>query len=584
MSLTSSVTYRVRRVAWSGLLVWVVLLLLIVLPVLFFVVTAVSPRLMNSGPQWFTLSNISAAFSGYTGQGILDSLWVSFLVGVFATSAATAVAWLVLRTNVWGRRLFSGAMWLLLLLPTWMTTLGWIDVVSPGELLSAVGIHSLWVYHMFFGASGIVFVLTTASLPFSYIVVSAGLRGLGSEFEDAARVHGASRVRTLRTVLPIIAPALLSAFVIAFAESMSDFGTAYTLGSASHFPIATLTLFNAISNFPANFPVAAVIAGVLILSTVPPVFLQARMMRGRSYAVLSGRTRAVRRHQFPTPTRIAVTAGLAVFVLIVVGMPVLGALSSSFTNTASFVTPTGIHWTFQSYKDVFSSLPSYTSLGAPLVTSNRLGLWVATLTVVVGLILARRIAKSSGSWSQRITDVFLMGSVAIPGIVLGIGYIFFYDQRFITHHIVDLYETTPLIVLGLTASALPGQSRLLLGPVSQIQSNLNDAARVHGAGKIRAWRTTTMPLLSRAIVWAWVLTFTKTISELAVAQILFVPGQQPASVTIEQYLGTVFASVGSAATVITLAEMLGVIGVVLLVYRLVTPRGWRRIGEAGANT
>jgi iron(III) transport system permease protein len=265
-------------------------------------------------------------------------------------------------------------------------------------------------------------------------------------------------------------------------------------------------------------------------------------------------------------------------------MPVLGALSSSFTNTASFVTPTGIHWTLQSYKDVFSSLPSYTSLGAPLVTSNRLGFWVATLTVVVGLILARRIAKSSGSWSQRITDVFLMGSVAIPGIVLGIGYIFFYDQRFITHHIVDLYETTPLIVLGLSASALPGQSRLLLGPVSQIQSSLNDAARVHGAGKIRAWRTTTMPLLSRAIVWAWVLTFTKTISELAVAQILFVPGQQPASVTIEQYLGTVFASVGSAATVITLAEMLGVIGVVLLVYRLVTPRGWRRIGEAGANS
>ena len=557
---------------------------LIIIPVLTFVLVAISPRLFRQGSSYFTLSNITQAFSGYTGQGILDSLWVATLVGVFAVTFATTLAWLVQRTNIYGRRIWSGSMWLLLLVPTWMTTLGWIDVISPGELASALGVHTLFFYHMFFGASGIVFVLTTAALPFSYFVISVGMRGLGSEFEDAARVHGAGRLLTIRTVLPIIAPALLSAFAISFAEAMSDFGVAFTLGSSSHFPIATYTLFNAIYAFPANFPVAAVIAAVLILSTVPPVFLQARVMRGRSYAVLSGRTKAVRRYQFSPLARVGATTAVGVFVFFVLGLPLLGAITSSLTNTASFFTSTGVHWTFESYRQVFHTLPSFTSLGSPLWTSNQLGIYVASLTVVLSFVLAQRLASRSPGISQRITDVFLLGSIAIPGIVLGVGYIFFYDQRFITSHVVDLYETMPLLVMGLVASSVPSQARLLTGPVAQIQSSLTEAARVHGASKWRAFRSTSLPLLSRALVWAWLLTFTKTISELAIAQILYQPGHEPASVVIETYLGTIFAAIGSAATVITLVEMIGVIAVVLLIFRVVTPKGWRRIGEAGVSS
>ena len=571
-----------RRLRWSGLLVWLVLALLIVVPVLTFVAVAVSPRLFHQGSSYFTLANISTAFQGYTGQGILDSLWVSVLTGLASVAFATTIAWIVQRTNVYGRRVWSGAMWLLLLVPTWMTTLGWIDVISPGELAWALGVHTLFFYHMFFGASGIVFVNMTASLPFSFFVISVGLRGLGSEFEDAARVHGAGRWLTMRTILPIIAPALLSAFVISFAETMSDFGVAFTLGANAHFPIATYTLFNAIYAFPANFPVAAVIAGVLILCTVPPVFVQSRVMRGRSYAVLSGRTRAVRRHHFGPVGRLALTAGVGLFMFLVIGLPLVGAISSSFTNTASFITSSGVHWTLQSFKDVFRPLPSYTTLGGPLWTSNQLGLWVASGTLVLAYILARRMASRSPGVGQKIADVFLLGSIAIPGIVLGVGYIFFYDQRFITSHVVDLYETMPLLIMGLIASSVPSQARLLTGPVSQIQSSLNEAARVHGANKWRAFSSTSFPLLSRALVWAWLITFTKTISELAIAQILYQPGHEPASVVIETYLGTIFASIGSAATVITLAEMIGVIGIVLLIFRLVTPAGWRRIGEAGS--
>ena len=83
---------RLRRIPWSGLVVWVVLLVLIIVPVVTFVLVAISPRLFHQGTSYFTLSNISTAFSGYTGRGIVDSLWVSTLVGIFAVGFATAIA------------------------------------------------------------------------------------------------------------------------------------------------------------------------------------------------------------------------------------------------------------------------------------------------------------------------------------------------------------------------------------------------------------------------------------------------------------------------------------------------------------
>src|SRR5665213_149207 len=283
----SPATTSKKRGSLGGVVLWVVLTLLIIAPVLSFLILGVSPRVFQQGSQWFTLKYVRESFSSYSGQGIFNSLWVASIVSFLAVTLATTLAWLIHRTNVGGRRVWAVAMWLLLMMPTWMMTLGWSDLLQPFGGAQALGVNTQWFYGEFFGPLGIVIVLTSAALPFAYFIVSAGLQGLGPEFEDAARIHGAGPLRSFQTVLPIIAPALLSALAISFAETMSDFGVAFTLGYHAHFPMATFMLFSAISNFPANFSVAAVIALVLIISTVPPILLQSRVMRKRSYAVLS---------------------------------------------------------------------------------------------------------------------------------------------------------------------------------------------------------------------------------------------------------------------------------------------------------
>jgi len=580
----SPATTSKKRGSLGGVVLWVVLTLLIIAPVGSFLILGVSPRVFQQGSQWFTLSYVRQAFSSYFGRGIFNSLWVSTSVAVLSVCIATALSWLIHRTNVGGRKFWAVMMWLLLMMPTWMMTLGWGDLLQPFGAAQALGINTHWIYGEFFGPLGIVVVLTSAALPFAYFIVSAGLQGLGPEFEDAARIHGAGPIRSLQTVLPIIAPALLSALAICFAETMSDFGVAFTLGYHSNFPMATYVLFNAISNFPANFSVAAVIAAVLIISTIPPIVLQSHVMRKRSYAVLSGRTRAPRRRELARGPRALATTAVAAVFFIALGVPILGAVIGSLVKNLGIDSPNGVHFTLTYYAQIFKPSIQGDSLGAPLLLSNQLGLVVATGTGVLAVILARRLIANPGSWSQRITDVFLLGSVAVPGVVLGVGYIFFYNLSFISNNVVSIYKTLPLLILALVANAVPGQTRFMAGPVSQIQPSLGEAARVHGAGRMRAWRTTNLPLMSRVLLWGWLLTFTKTIAELAISQILYPPSQEPASVSIQSYLANFAPNTGTAMTVVTLMEMLAVIGIALTVYRLVTPAGWRRVGFSGVQS
>src|SRR6202012_2778360 len=147
------------------------------------------------------------------------------------------IVWLAARTTMPGRRFVSAGMWLALLLPSWLPSLGWERVVQQDGVMYRLGLDWPWMTHLIMGPFGVVLLLGLRCVPFSYLAISAALNGLGQEFEDAARVHGASRWAALRLIVPILAPALMSALAIGFAESISDFGVAATPASNSHFTL-----------------------------------------------------------------------------------------------------------------------------------------------------------------------------------------------------------------------------------------------------------------------------------------------------------------------------------------------------------
>ncbi|MBF6605213.1 MAG: iron ABC transporter permease [Chloroflexi bacterium] len=551
---------------------WFAIGALLVVPMAAFLVQAFSPRLFGTGPEWFTLANIEHAFGATTVVGLVDSLVVSVATSLIAVVVGGLLAWGVHRTDLPGRRLWPVLVWVLLLIPSFLVAQGWEYLLQPGGVLSQFGLDTSALFTAFYGPLGVVFVLSMTALPFAYITISAALLNLGSEFEEAARVHGAGPVGTARIMIPILAPGLLSAAAIVFAETMSDFGVASTLAASAHFPVATYVLFEAINNNPADFGLAAAIGWLLVASAAIPILVQAWALRGRTFAVVSGRTRIPARTRLRPTTRTIATIATAVLFVIALGAPVLGAVVASllkdFGTSFSFQA-----LTFESYRQV---LAGDLGLADPLIFSTSLAVIAAVVTVVLGLAVARLLTSRGGGRVGRITDLVLLGSVALPGIVLAAGYIFAYNLPGLTNLGLDLYETTPLLIMGYVATALPQQARLMVGPVSQLQESLVLAARVHGSSALAAWGRTVVPVLSRVLLWGALLTFAKTLLELPVSQLLYPPGSRPVSVAINLYVSGLHYDTGTAMTVVALVEEFAVIVIALGLFRLLAPRGWRR--------
>ncbi len=487
------------------------------------------------------------------------------------------VSWLVQRTDVPAPRLWSGAMFVLLLAPSYLIALGWERLLEPAGVLDLLGLPAAGVRSVFYGPVGVIVVLTVKGVPFAYLAVSAALRGLGEEFEAASRVHGGGQLAALRIVVALLGPAVWSALAIVFAESVSDFGVAATLANDAHFPVATYTLYTAVDAFPVNFPVAAAVGWVLMALAGVAVAAQSLALRGRSYQVLGGRSRPARRHRLAAPLRAGAAAGLGLLLLVGVGVPAFGAVSASLIDGLG--TLLGTHnLTLANYQRVWHSA----ALGGPVWYSARLAAVTATATAttLLGVVTARILSARRGRISARVLDLVLITAVALPGIVFAAGYIFTYNLPWTARLGLHLYQTTTLLALGYLATALPSTSRVLLGAVGQVQDSLREAGRVHGSGALQSWLRAVLPVLARPLLMAWVLAFAATLLELPVSELLYPPNQPPVAVGITKALANYDFGGGTAMEVLTIGFALLVAAVVLGLFRLLAPAGWRRLGAA----
>lgn len=570
---------RARRALGRGLarlgrqsktVFWLGLGLFILVPCACFLALAVSPRLFDQGHQWFTLGYLARSFSGGTFQALADSLWVSAAAAALGLAVGFPLAWLVCRSDMPGRRYVRSAMWVTLLLPSWLPALGWVRLTEIDGVMYRMGLHWSFVTHAILGPFGVVLLLGLRNVPFSFLAVSAAFGGLGQEFEDAARVHGARRFEAVLLLGRMMSPAIWSALAIGFAEAVSDYGVAATLAYTAHFPLATYALYNAIGNFPPSFPAAAAVGWLLVALVAVPLFLQARAMKGRSYAVLSGRTRQASATTLSLRAKSLALGGTGFYFLLALVVPGLGAVSGSLLSDfgGSF------SLTLVNYRAVFSE----PGLMGPIERSLLYGLIAASVTVTAGLVAARFLTGARTK-ASHLLDLLLLAAVALPGVVFAAGYIFAYNLPFLSHLGVNLYQTTTLLVIAYIASSLPTNSRVLMGPVSQLQSSLLDSARAHGAGPVRAWAKGVLPVLSRPLVMAWILTFTGVFLELPISQLLYAPNSPPISVAIEANLGNYHFGIGVAQAVVSVGCVLLAVSLVLACYRLLAPKGWRRIGE-----
>jgi iron(III) transport system permease protein len=236
---------------------------------------------------------------------------------------------------------------------------------------------------------------------------------------------------------------------------------------------------------------------------------------------------------------------MALLLLGCLGVPAFGAVSASLVSGLGTLMG-GAAFTFDNYRRALTSPELY----RPLLYSGLLAVITATVTVLLGLVVARLLTSRRGRSSARMLDLLLLAAVALPGIVFAAGYIFTYNLPLTNDLGIHLYETTPLLVLGYIATALPPASRVLFGSVGQVQESLREASRVHGSTNAGSWLRVMLPLLARPLLSAWSLTLGATLLELPVSQLLYPPDDPTVSVGIEKALSNYDYGGGTAMEVL----------------------------------
>lgn len=443
-------------------------------------------------------------------QGTLVS---SLGASAVALGLGLPFAWLIGRSDVVGARALKTALTLPAAIPPYLWTMGWIALANPrsGWLTLLLGQDRVDVY----GLSGMAFVLGTSALPLVVLAIVAALERIDPALEEAARLSGASALRTFGSVtLPLIAPAALSGAALVFVFSSASFGVPYLLGVAANPPTPTLTtrIYAEVLMGEAGLPRAAVLSVELLLVALAVLGLNAWLARAGRVRLARGKGQA-RRSAALGRARGAVSAVSWLLAGVVIALPLgavfLTGLQPTWGQWGAFTLD---HW------GVVAQPRTLQAAGVSLVLS-------AVAAALVGA-LGLSIALTRRRWLETLADA----PSAIPGTVLALALLvtFSRDLRVVVFErvafVLALGNTLWLLLLAYVVKHLALGVRSASDALAQADPTLGEAARLSGAGRLRAFVDGIFPQLRGALGGAVLLTFLTCVSELTMSVLLIPTG------------------------------------------------------------
>jgi iron(III) transport system permease protein len=565
---TSGVAASVRDFVFgsSNLLVYGLFALLVGLPLATVLLQAVLPALFDPHATGiaFSLDPLTRTFSSpRTAQSIINSLELAATVAVTTTALGGAFAVLVVRCNLPLRPLIAAVPWLVFLTPSYLKALAWVLLMSPGGYLAQLGLLPPALGQAFFGLGGLVFVHTLSLFPLASFIIGAALMGLGREYEDAARLAGAGPLKVwLRVNGPLLVPAIALSGMAIFAEVLSDFGLASTIARLSSFGVLTYSIYVAASDYPVDFPMAGAQALVL-MSLVFLVVLADRLLRRRAAArLISGRSKPAPLYELGAWRWPAAIGALLVAVLALI-LPLTAIAIRAVSRTLG----RGLSLDNLTFANIAEALSLGTAASDAILRSL---IWAAVSALVaaaVSFVLAAQLDRGSANARSAVIALSL-GAVAIPGIVLGFGYILVWNRLpGFRDWAMPHYGDASLLITGYVAAALPYCLVVIMTAVGQLTPSLGDAARLHGIGPVRRLLAITLPLVSLSVLTAFVLTFIRTVFELPISQMLIPVSGPPAPTVILKLFSHDKDGLAASIALVAMIAAGGIAVVAWLVFR-----------------
>jgi iron(III) transport system permease protein len=481
-----------------------------------------------------------------------NSLLMASSVGVLSTVIGFAFALVIERSRFKYRRYFQGFSILPIITPPFVIGLAIIFMFGRTGFITAkvLGIRSSFI----FGYPGIVLAQTLSFAPMAYLVLSGVVRSLDSAIEEASYTLGANRWYTFRHVIvPLIIPGLANAFLLSVIESLADFANPILLGG--DFDVLATSIYLAIIG--RYDEVLAACLGLVLLSITLTTFLVQRYWVGkRSYVTITGKPG--RRAALPLPKLLD-----GIMVVIAVVWAVLTVILYGSVLAGGFVKLWGINnsLTLIHYKRfLVDGLESY-------LTTIKLAAISAPLTAIVGLIIAYLVSRYRFAGKEAFEFTSML-SFAIPGTVVGIGYIM-------------AFNTPPLMFTGTAAILIicfifrnmPVGIRSAMAALQQLDRSLEEVSITLGASNLRTFNRVVVPLIRPAIFSGLVFSFVRAMTAIS-AVIFLVTARTKLATTV--ILGRIEAGklgLATAYCTLMIVTMMVAIVVMHLVVRRMTGVG-----------
>jgi iron(III) transport system permease protein len=400
--------------------------------------------------------------------------------------------------------------------------------------------------NVFFGPVGVEFAQILAYAPIAYLVLQGVVQALDVSLEEAAETLGASRWHILRTVIwPLARPGIANAFLLVGIESLADFGNPIIVGGDAPF-LATEVFFAIIGRFNPN---EAAVYGVVLLAMTLTIFLIQRYWVGRrSYVTVTGRPSAARPPSLPPVLDYAVSGVFLFWMVLVValyGSVFIGSLTKLW----------GFDYTF-----TLKNLQDLSPQGWQVFwTSTRLSAYAVVPSTLLGFLIGYLVTRVEFPGKSAL-EFSSMLSFAVPGTVMGVGYILAFNQGPLL-----LTGTEVIIILAFVFRNMPVGIRAGIAAIHQIDRSLEEASTMLRANSATTLRRVVMPLVRSALLSGFVFAFVRAMT--AVSQVIFLitPSVNLATTQILSYVE--YGSQGRGAALASLLTVF-MIAVVLLLYTI----------------
>jgi iron(III) transport system permease protein len=462
----------------------------------------------------------------------------SLLVSVGATLLAliigSAMAWMVIRTDMPGRNLINTLATIPYIMPSWTIAQAWTVMFKNRTTGGTEGVYEFLLGQsppdwLAYGPIPIIISSALHYYTFFFLFAAAALISIDSSLEEAGELMGASRWRILRKItFPLIIPALLSGFIMTFTKVMGTFGGPNVLGiPVGYYTISTMIRADMkLSNYADGF----VLAITLIMFALITVYINQRVVGTRkSYETIGGRGFVAQRTKLRN-WRTVLTVIVIVFQIVVAFLPLLLLTWDTFMlndGDYSLSNLTLAHWIGESNPDINHGEPGV--LLNPKIYSGAwnsisLAFLTALFTSLLGVILGYAIVKGRGTRLGKLVEQISFIPYVIPGIAFGAIYISMFAQP--VGPIPALYGTFALLVIVSVSKHIPYSARTGASAMMQVGRELEEAGEVAGANVWQRFRRIIFPLTSPGFVSGFLLTFITTMRELSLIILLVTPATQ----------------------------------------------------------